>query len=759
MRNKRVLIVAHYRMVLVLLLCINAIAVKGDNVIFTVSAPDTLEFGKPAKVIYRLHTNEYRNVKFPRFTNFNLLRYSYPPYDSFYNKTKFRDIEWSMEVTPYKSGSQTLPSMSVEINGERIIAKGKSIYVKGRGSQQDELMLKALQKYWNTKEEIYTPDYKLKQKIQKHATEASMASNLLNNKGQVKDNIWLSEIYANDEIIVFSDDWNLCFAIVATEKYCKYLSNPILAYSIESGGVKHDEMVKYYTEELKSLVGSNQKISKPSRQQYVAQKKNVKPLLGNMSWGPIEPYNNLLPTMKNKEKGHSNPAAVALAQIMGYHKFPQKGFGSHYYQIHKNHVFGSNFGSLTFNWDTMKDAYEKSDSDCLAAELIAANTYAIETEWPDDNYTKCTNMRNFKSALNTYFGYSNNCMLVNNVSNDLVASILYSELDNKRPVLCQGLAHYFVCDGYDADFFHFNMGLNGIFNGYYQIMFSLESTISVPMIESMLVGIEPSSKIKIVKNITLDKPGLLSSCLTEKERRDVTHLKISGKMNGEDMKIIRQMAGATEIIDFNSRPGSLSFLDLEEATFETDKAHPYLSKDASGYTYTTTSYTEMNGMRFNENTTTKNMYDVSHEDWRKIRRERIFKGKGYRFKEGDDSKFYVDFSMKKGIITPFLFENCDNLKEIKLPADTKSIEDGAFAFCNSLVNITLPPKVKSVTESAFMLCYNLEYVFFTSGSQPLMKESTHSRLSLGNEELAKGILTGVFAGNNPATCKGFMKKQ
>ena len=114
--------------------------------------------------------------------------------------------------------------------------------------------------------------------------------------------------------------------------------------------------------------------------------------------------------------------------------------------------------------------------------------------------------------------------------------------------------------------------------------------------------------------------------------------------------------------------------------------------------------------------------------------------------------------MKKGIVTPFLFENCDNLEEIKLPLDTKSIEDGAFANCNSLVIIVLPPKVKSITESAFMLCYNLEHVYYTSNYPPVENKSTHAHLSISRNEYAKGILTGIFAGNNKATCKGLIKK-
>ena len=179
MRNKKLTTKVLDRMGLVLLLYLYVIKAMGESVTFSVSAPDTLEYGKMVKVIYKLHTNEYRNVEFPRFSNFNMYRYSYPQYESYSNKTKFRDVEWSMEVIPYKSGFQALPTMSVEINGERIQSKEKNVFVKGRGSQQDERMLKALQKFWNTQDNIYTPEYKPKSKIQMHLSELNVAQDIL----------------------------------------------------------------------------------------------------------------------------------------------------------------------------------------------------------------------------------------------------------------------------------------------------------------------------------------------------------------------------------------------------------------------------------------------------------------------------------------------------------------------------------------------------------------------------------------------------
>ena len=61
----------------------------------------------------------------------------------------------------------------------------------------------------------------------------------------------------------------------------------------------------------------------------------------------------------------------------------------------------------------------------------------------------------------------------------------------------------------------------------------------------------------------VDEAGTLPSKISENQKYLITNLKIVGKINGTDLKFIRQMAGR----DFNRKKtdGKLSILDLSEA--------------------------------------------------------------------------------------------------------------------------------------------------------------------------------------------------
>ena len=63
--------------------------------------------------------------------------------------------------------------------------------------------------------------------------------------------------------------------------------------------------------------------------------------------------------------------------------------------------------------------------------------------------------------------------------------------------------------------------------------------------------------------IKLDEAGTLPDKISANEKNLITNLKIVGKINGTDLKFIREMAGR----DFNGEKtdGKLSILDLSEA--------------------------------------------------------------------------------------------------------------------------------------------------------------------------------------------------
>ena len=141
----------------------------------------------------------------------------------------------------------------------------------------------------------------------------------------------------------------------------------------------------------------------------------------------------------------------------------------------------------------------------------------------------------------------------------------------------------------------------------------------------------------------VDEAGTLPSKISASEKYLITNLKIVGKINGTDLKFIREMAGR----DYNREKtdGKLSILDLSKAKIV-----------AGGDAY----------VRFSEN------YYTSND------------------KLGD-----------------YAFRGCSGLTSLTIPSSVTSIDWGAFRGCSGLTSLTIPSGVTSIGKNAFNGCSGL----------------------------------------------------
>lgn len=166
----------------------------------------------------------------------------------------------------------------------------------------------------------------------------------------------------------------------------------------------------------------------------------------------------------------------------------------------------------------------------------------------------------------------------------------------------------------------------------------------------MLLGclsIQAANDDLITKQITikLDKAGTLPDKISESQKNLITNLKIVGKINGTDLKFIREMAGC----DFNGKEtdGKLSILDLSDAKIVEGGSAYYSDRD-DGFIYTSND------------------------------------------KLGD-----------------YVFNGCSGLTSLTLPSSVTEIGEGAFLNCRGLTNFTIPSGVTSIGQGAFFCCYGL----------------------------------------------------
>lgn len=187
--------------------------------------------------------------------------------------------------------------------------------------------------------------------------------------------------------------------------------------------------------------------------------------------------------------------------------------------------------------------------------------------------------------------------------------------------------------------------------------------------------------------ITLEQPGTLSQKISDFDKNLITHLKIKGKINGTDIKFIREMAGVS--VMGKKTDGELANLDLSEA--------------------------------------------------------QIVSGGDCYYQDYEDNKHYTSDD-ELGV---YFFSKCSSLKAISLPGELKSVGDFAFCDCSSLEALNLPSGITSIGNYAFWYCENLTSLTLPSGLISIGDRAFENCYSLTSLEFPSSLTTLgdlVFAG-------------
>jgi len=205
---------------------------------------------------------------------------------------------------------------------------------------------------------------------------------------------------------------------------------------------------------------------------------SVSPLLGEIKWDQSEPYNLLCPTLPDGRKTVVGCTATAMAQIMGYWKWPDVGMGGRSYLWNNgesNKTLSAMFAYSTYEWSKMLPTYNTSsslESKMAVAKLMSDVGISIDMKY---GYTSGAYSKDVPYALMNYFKYKNGVKYIERsgfIYSDWEDMIRF-ELDAKRPVLYSGFrpaggGHAFVCDGYNEEgYFHINWGWSGSHDGYF----------------------------------------------------------------------------------------------------------------------------------------------------------------------------------------------------------------------------------------------------------------------------------------------------
>jgi hypothetical protein len=256
---------------------------------------------------------------------------------------------------------------------------------------------------------------------------------------------------------------------------------PILAYSEESSFDQSrlpEAFVKWsarYEKQIRDIIREQKpasaRVSRAWEQMSVEAESAVAPLM-RTKWDQSPYFNDLCPyDPAHEQRAVVGCVATAMAQIMKYHQYPQRGSGFHTYNHRTYGTISADFGLAEYQWEQMPDLLNEPNQ---AVALLSFHAGVSVDMNYGVNSSGAAGAVLVQPALQQYFQYEAEIAHRENFTQQQWIGLLMAELDAGRPVYYEGLGngtgHAFVCDGYqNADFFHFNWGWGGMMDGYYYI--------------------------------------------------------------------------------------------------------------------------------------------------------------------------------------------------------------------------------------------------------------------------------------------------
>ena len=553
---------------------------------------------------------------------------------------------------------------------------------------------------------------------------------------------------ANDEsYYIFNAADNGGYAIMAADDRV----SPVLGFS-DQGNINTDNMpdnmaawLENYEQEIRSLKSNADIVSDTP-----ISRSEVKPMLIS-SWDRYAPYNLLTPVYFGVRCPLSCDA-LALAQIMYYHKWPVGTVDSipPYINTAFNDQLIEGLPATTFKWDIMKPSYDNSETDESAyavAELLRYCEQAIETCYSPVISCSYKSGQQIIKELIERFNYSRQIEIVSKdyyTSNDW-DELIYNELASGRPVFyCGGrtLDSYssFVCDGYKDGYFHINWGVaGGYYDGYFKLSLlsmeepGLNNQYNYGCGQNAIIGMEPekNSLAEITftddcfKYTILSDTSVMIQALEDKEYYGIDTLWIPDHVDYNGKRYYVTRLGYSRNFHYHFKkvclPSSLKQIDDNASFLQTileftipsgievlspaafmynDSLERFIAEDNSRYKV-------IDGVLFSHDGKTLICYPIGRKDTCYTVPDGVEIIESFSFSY---NLFLSDLILPDCIehINDKAFYSCCPLKKINLPDNLKDIGFRAFFGCINLSDIILPQKIGTIFEDAFRGCRSLK---------------------------------------------------
>lgn len=243
--------------------------------------------------------------------------------------------------------------------------------------------------------------------------------------------------------------------------------------------------------------------------------------------------------------------------------------------------------------------------------------------------------------------------------------------------------------------------------------------------------------------VTTTAPGTLASLISENDKWNTTELKVSGPLNGGDIRTLREMAGA----DFYGEPteGKLEKLDMagvdiigydkslssEGQAYFTDRSLAYMYFIGENDKFQGNFFTHCNALK--ELTIPDNAFLGSNQNWPEGLEKISVSDANPNLTALDNTLYSKDFK------TLFYCPAKNPLTTLRTPDATEIIDSNAFYY-NQYLQSAEMPNVKEIKSSAFSYCTSLQQLSFGNQLTTLDENAI-----MGNYQLN----SVTVAANNP----------
>lgn len=435
-------------------------------------------------------------------------------------------------------------------------------------------------------------------------------------------------------------------------------------------------------------------------------------------------YNMLCPVLD----GNYCPAgcvAVAMAQVMKHHRWPQEACDSiPGYANSDSTIVLDTLPQLDFDWDNMLDTYEGGESEEASLAVAQLMRYcgqgALTTYYPDraEAYG-----RNAVMAFTNYFGYASSVRNIDKKDYDEEEweHLIYKELSCNRPVIYFGCndtsSHAFICDGFDGDqFYHINWGWGGVCDGYFKLSILTpeneegegegeESGKDYSNHQHAIVGITPNAHSG--NNLIFDDPAVKEICVNNWDGDGDGELSIKEAANV--LSLDDAFRNNTSITTFEELRYFTGLRGIPDAAFE--------------------GCTNLNTIIIPENVQQIgiNAFHLCPE------LSQIFVVEdNTTFDSRDNCNAIIETATSTLVVGccqsiipqsvtalgSHAFEDCADLTDVELPEELVTIGDYCFSGCTGIEDIVLPATLASIGEKAFAGCVNLGTIFVFQSIPP-----------------------------------------